>query len=135
MTTMLKNVIIVDGSGWIPFWGDIVLEGDKIAILRSGENTLFNEEKTFDKVINYDRKAYVIPGVYDDMTKEKYEEELQSILADLQAGIKIEKAVRKLTGYGVGQREFTKQGVVANIAVLDKPATKIITAYAAGKEL
>ncbi|MBQ8084382.1 MAG: hypothetical protein IJ720_01955 [Clostridia bacterium] len=135
MTTMLKNVIIVDGSGWIPFWGDIVLEGDKVAILRSGENTLFNEEKTFDKVINYDRKAYVIPGVYDDMTKEKYEEELQSILADLQSGLKIEKAVRKLTGYGVGQREFTKEGVVANIAVLDKPATKIITAYAAGKEL
>ena len=135
MTTMLKNVIIVDGSGWIPFWGDIVLEGDKVAILRSGENTLFNEEKTFDKVINYDRKAYVIPGVYDDMTKEKYEEELQSILADLQSDLKIEKAVRKLTGYGVGQREFTKEGVVANIAVLDKPATKIITAYAAGKEL
>ena len=135
MTTMLKNVIIVDGSGWIPFWGDIVIEGDKVAILRSGENTLFNEEKTFDKVTNYDRKAYVIPGVEDDMTLEKYEEELKSILADLESGLKIEKAVRKLTGYGVGQREFTKEGVIANVAVIDKPATKIITAYAAGKEL
>lgn len=135
MTKMLKNVIIVDGSGWIPFWGDIVIEGDKILYLRSGENTLFNEEKTFDEVINYDRKAYVIPGVHDDMTMEKYEEELQSILADLQSGLKIEKAVRKLTGYGVGQREFTVQGGVANIAVLDKPATKILAAFAAGKQL
>ena len=131
MTNMLKNVIIVDGSGWIPFWGDIVIEDGKIAILRSGENTLFNEEKT----TNYDRKAYVIPGVDAEMTMEKYEDELKAILADLQAGVKIEKAVRKLTGYGVGQREFTKEGVVANIAVLDKPATKIITAYAAGEEL
>lgn len=135
MTTMLKNVIIVDGSGWIPFWGDIVLEDDKVAILRSGENTLFNEEKTFDTVIDYKRGAYVIPGVEDEMTMEKYEAELQSILADLASGLKIEKAVRKLTGYGVGQREFTVEGVVANIAVLDKPATKILKAFAAGKEL
>ena len=135
MTNMLKNVIIVDGSGWIPFWGDIVIEDGKIAILRSGENTLFNEEKTFDKVTNYDRKAYVIPGVDAEMTMEKYEDELKSILADLEAGVKIEKAVRKLTGYGVGQREFTKEGVVANVAVLDQPATKILAAFAAGKEL
>ena len=135
MTTMLKNVIIVDGSGWIPFWGDIVLEDDKVAILRSGENTLFNEEKTFDTVIDYKRGAYVIPGVEDEMTMEKYEAELQSILADLASGLKIEKAVRKLTGYGVGQREFTVEGVVANVAVLDKPATKILKAFAAGKEL
>ena len=116
MTNMLKNVIIVDGSGWIPFWGDIVIEDGKV-------------------VTNYDRKAYVIPGVDAEMTMEKYEEELKSILADLEAGVKIEKAVRKLTGYGVGQREFTKEGVVANIAVLDKPATKILAAYAAGEEL
>ena len=113
----------------------LFIEDGKIAILRSGENTLFNEEKTFDKVTNYDRKAYVIPGVDAEMTMEKYEDELKSILADLEAGVKIEKAVRKLTGYGVGQREFTKEGVVANVAVLDKPATKILAAYAAGEEL
>ncbi len=135
MTNMIKNVIIVDGSGWIPFWGDIVIEDGKIAILRSGENTLMREEKTFDKVTDYDRKAYVIPGVDAEMTKEKYEEELKTILADLEAGVRIEKSVRKLTGYGVGQREFTKEGVVANIAIIDKPATKIITAFAAGEEL
>ena len=135
MTNMLKNVIIVDGSGWIPFWGDIVIEDGKVAILRSGENTLFNEEKTFDKVTDYDRKAYVIPGVDAEMTMEKYEAQLKSVLADMESGLKIEKAVRKLTGYGVGQREFTVEGVVANLCVLDKPVTKIITAFAAGEEL
>lgn len=135
MTNMLKNVLIVDGSGWIPFWGDIVLEDGKVAYLRSGENTLMREEKTFDKITDYGRDAYVIPGVDAEMTKEKYEEELKSIQADLKAGVKLEKAVRKLTGYGVGQREFTKEGVVANVAVIDRAATKILAAFAAGEEL
>ena len=58
MTNMLKNVIIVDGSGWIPFWGDIVIEDGKIAIRRlvthrtQGQNWIVEEGlKPGEKVV------------------------------------------------------------------------------------
>ena len=144
MPTMVKNVLVVDGSGWIPFWGNLIIEDQVIKELGSGENVLIAEEPRCDKILNYKAgdfpgktapEAYLIPGLKAGMTMEDYQEELDQILADVKTGTKIEKAFRKLTGFGTGQREFLKQGSPANFMIVDKPATKILTAFTAGEEL
>ena len=75
MVTSLKNVLIVDGTGWFPYWTDVLIEDGKIKDILSGENVAIREEKNFGKVINYKvgeyPGAYVIPGFDSDMTMEK----------------------------------------------------------------
>ena len=55
MTNMLKNVIIVDGSGWIPFWGDIVIEDGKmtkdLALITTLENVEVLSSLDFIKAV------------------------------------------------------------------------------------
>ena len=131
MVTCLKNVLIVDGSGWIPFLGDIVIEDDKVSIVSS----LYQIADTFDKTEDYKWNAYCISGFDAPMTKEKYEAELATLKADVESGTRIHKAVRKLTGYGVGQREYLKAGVPADVFVVDKDLTTVLAAYADGKAL
>ena len=144
MPTMVKNVLVVDGSGWLPIWGNLIIEDQVIKEMAFGENVLITEEPRCDKILSYKYddfpgktapQAYLIPGLKDGMTMADYQEELDQILADVKTGTKIEKAFRKLTGYGTGQREFLVRGSTANFMIVDKPATKILTAFTAGKEL
>lgn len=144
MPTMVKNVLVVDGSGWLPFWGNLIIEDRVIKEMAVGENVLISKEPICDKILSYKPgdfpgktapEAYLIPGLKDGMTMEDYQAELDQILANVKTGMKIEKAFRKLTGFGAGQREFLKQGSPANFMIVDKPATKILTAFTAGKEL
>ncbi len=142
MTTLLKNVLVVDGSGWFPFWGDVLIEDETVKEIFYGENRIVRQEKDLDVVKNYKTYlnnefpgAYVIPGMEEDMTMEKYQKELIDILNGMAGGLKIEKAVRKLTGYGVGQREYLLAGKPADVMVVDKESKQILAAYAKGKEL
>jgi len=144
MITMLKNVLVVDGSGWFPFWGDVLLEDDKIKLISCGENILIREEKNYDRILNFKDgdypghklpDAYLIPGFEEDMTMEKYQKELNQIIADLKSGMKIEASIRKMTGFGAGQRDYLVNGGKANVAIIDSSVTKILMAFADGKEL
>ena len=49
MTTMLKNVLVVDGSGWFPYWGDVIIEDGTIKFIGYGENCCMNMEKDCDE--------------------------------------------------------------------------------------
>lgn len=144
MVTELKNVLIIDGTGWIPYWGNVVVEDQIIKQMTSGENVLIAEEPGYDRILNFKPgdfpgktapEAYLIPGLSNNMTMEQYQEELDAILADMKTGTKPEKAFRKLTGLGTGQREFLVEGMPANFMIVDKPITKILTAFAGGREL
>lgn len=135
MITSLKNVLIVDGSGWIPFLGDVVLKDDKVEIVSSGEDCLYDIDSTFDIIDDYEKSAYVIPGFDSPMTMEKYQNELDTLRNEVKSGKKIEKAVRALTGYGVGQREYLLAGKAADVFVADEKLENILAAYADGKKL
>lgn len=135
MVTSLKDVMIVDGSGWLPFLGDVVMDGGKVSKVASGTCTLYVEEPSFDEIKKFDTYDYLVPGFDAPMTKEKYEAELKKIADAVSAGQKIEKAVRSMTGYGVGQREYLKDGVAANVMVVDKDLKTIKAAYADGKSV
>lgn len=145
MKIMLKNVLVVDGSGWLPFWGDVVMEGGKVINIFHGENTALHLESSMDKIYDYKAgdytlasglTAYVIPGFEPPMTMEKYEAELQKIIADLAAGKEIGKSVREMTGFGYDKIEFLLPGSPANVMVIDKkPTTKILKAFADGEEI
>ena len=56
-------------------------------------------------------------------------------MKDMGTGMKLEKAYRKQTGYGLGQREYMVAGMKANLIVLDKETKKIAMSFADGKEL
>ena len=81
MVTQLKNVIIVDGTGWEPYWGDVLIEDGKIKDIISGENIVIAEEKNFDKILNFKvgefPNAWLVPAFEDGMTKEKFQKEVQ----------------------------------------------------------
>ena len=103
MVTQLKNVIIVDGTGWEPY----------------GEFP----------------NAWLVPAFEDGMTKEKFQKELDEIKSDMASGMKIQKSIRKMTGFGVGQREYLVKGMAANVMVIDKKTKEMLAAFADGKEL
>ena len=50
MKLMLKNVLIVDGSGWFPYWGDVVCEDGVVTYIAHGENTIMDQEASMDKI-------------------------------------------------------------------------------------
>lgn len=145
MKTMLKNVLIVDGSGWFPFWGDVVFEDGVVTYIAHGENTIMDQEASMDEIIDYKEgdytlaqgwKAYLVPGIDAPMDMAKYEKQLEKIIADEKAGKKIEKSVREMTGFGYDKIEFLKVGSPANFMLVDrKPVSKILAAYADGKKL
>ena len=139
MVTQLKNVIIVDGTGWEPYWGDVLIEDGKIKDIISGENIVIAEEKNFDKILNFKvgefPNAWLVPAFEDGMTKEKFQKELDEIKSDMASGMKIQKSIRKMTGFGVGQREYLVKGMVANVMVIDKKTKEMLAAFADGKEL
>ena len=138
MKLMLKNVLIVDGSGWFPYWGDVVCEDD-------GENTIMDQEASMDKIVDYKEgdytlaqgwKAYLVPGIDAPMDMAKFEKQLEKIIADEKAGKPIEKSVREMTGFGYDKIEFLKVGSPATFMLVDrKPVSKILAAYVDGKEL
>lgn len=145
MKTMLKNVLVVDGSGWLPFWGDIVMEDGKVTYIANGENTIMDRESGMDEIYDYKEgdytlaiglTAYAVPGIEEPASLETYEKQLEKIMADEAAGKKIEKSVREMTGFGYDKIEFLKAGSPANIMVVDrKPVSKILAAFADGKKL
>lgn len=148
MTTLLKNVLIVDGTGWIPYWGDILLEDDKVKLVSSGENVLYREEKTFDKIVNFKKDTAPGGGSYPEafafvmvgdgpFTKADYLEFVDKINADAKDDTykAFAMAYRKQTGYGVGQREYLVAGRPANMICVDKNTKKVVKAYADGKEV
>ena len=145
MKIMLKNVLVVDGSGWLPFWGDIVIEDGKVTYIANGENTIMDREASMDKIYDYKEgdytlatglTAYAVPGIDAPMDLEKFEKQLEKIIADEAAGKRIEKSVREMTGFGYDKIEFLKVGSPADIMVVDrKPVSKILKAFADGKEL
>lgn len=145
MKVMLKNVLVVDGSGWAPYWGDIVMEDGIVKKISYGENTLFAEEPAMDQILDYKDgdytlargfKAYAVPGIDAPMDMAKYEKELEKIIAAEKTGKPIEKTVREMTGFGFDKIEFLKPGVPANIMLVDrKPVTKILKAFVDGKEI
>lgn len=145
MKVMLKNVLIVDGSGWFPYWGDIVMEDGKVTYLAHGENTIIDQEASMDVIHDFKDgdytlatgwKAYAVPGIGADMDMAKFEKQLEKIIADEKAGKKIEKSVREMTGFGYDQIEYLKVGADANIMLVDrKPVTKILKAFVDGKEI
>ncbi len=145
MKIMLKNVLVVDGSGWFPFWGDIVMEDGKVTNIYHGENTALHLEATMDKIYDYKAgdytlatglDAYVVPGIDAPMDMAKYEAQLEKIIAAEKAGKPIEKIVREMTGFGYDKIEFLKPGVAANVMVLDrKPVSKILKAFVDGEEI
>lgn len=148
MLTELKNVLIVDGTGWIPYWGDIVLEDDKVKIVSSGENILIRDEKTFDKIENFKKDTAPGNGSFPEafafamvgegpFTKKDYQEFVKKVLADATDDTykALAVAYRKQTGYGLGQREYLVPGIPANIIVIDKNTKEIVLAYADGKQL
>lgn len=147
MKTMLKNVLLVDGSGWFPFWGDIVMEDGVVTQIAHGENTILDQEASMDQIFDYGAgkpeytlaqglTAYAVPGIDAPMDMAKYEAQLEKIIADEKAGKKIEKTVREMTGFGYDKIEFLKVGSPANIMIVDrKPVSKILKAFADGKEL
>ena len=140
MVTQLKNVLVVDGTGWFPYWGDILIEDDTIKDIISGENIIIREEKNFDRTVNFKRGekpgAYAFVAVGDGpFTKADYEKLVDDIMKDMGTGMKLGKAYRKQTGYGLGQREYMVAGMKANLIVLDKETKKIAMSFADGKEL
>ncbi len=145
MKVMLKNVLIVDGSGWFPYWGDIVMEDGKVTYLAHGENTILDQEASMDVIHDFKDgdytlatgwKAYAVPGIGGDMDMAKFEKQLEKIIADEKAGKKIEKSVREMTGFGYDQIEYLKVGADADIMLVDrKPVTKILKAFVGGKEI
>lgn len=145
MKIMLKNMLVVDGSGWLPFWGDIVMEDGVVTHIANGENTILDLEGAMDQIFDYKEgdytlatglAAYAVPGIDAPMDMEKYEKQLEKIIADEKAGKKIEKSVREMTGFGYDKIEFLKVGSPANIMVVDrKPVTKILKAFVDGKEI
>ncbi len=145
MKIMLKNVLVVDGSGWFPFWGDIVMEDGKVTNIYHGENTALHLEATMDKIYDYKAgdytlatglDAYVVPGIDAPMDMAKYEAQLEKIIAAEKAGKPIEKIVREMTGFGYDKIEFLKPGVAANVMVVDrKPVSKILKAFVDGEEI
>ena len=143
MTKCFKNVLVVDGSGWFPYWADLFVEDGKVTRICYGENTGMNFYKECDEIVDYKKdpagrfpEVYLIPGVNPPMTMEKYEAELKEIMDGLDKGIEIEKTVRKLTGFGYDMIEMIKVDVPADFAIVDKkPTTKILEAYAEGKLL
>ena len=145
MKTMLKNVLIVDGSGWFPFWGDIVMEDGKVTYIAHGENTIMEQEASMDIILDFKEgdytlaqgwKAYAVPGIDAPMDMAKYEKQLEKIIADETAGKPIEKSVREMTGFGYDKIEFLKVGSPANIMLVDrKPVTKILKAFVDGEEI
>lgn len=147
MTTELKNVYIVDGTGWIPYWGDILLEDDKIKTISAGENILIWDEKTFDKIVNFKKDpspggtypeafAFVMIGE-GPFTKADYQKFVDQVNADTKDdSLKaFAMAYRKQTGFGVGQREYMVAGMKANIICVDINTRKIVDCYADGKQL
>ena len=126
MKLMLKNVLIVDGSGWFPYWGDVVCEDvDQIVDYKEGDYTLAQGWK-----------AYLVPGIDAPMDMAKFEKQLEKIIADEKAGKKIEKSVREMTGFGYDKIEFLKVGSPATFMLVDrKPVTKILDAYVDGVKL
>lgn len=148
MTTLLKNVLIVDGTGWIPYWGDILLEDGKVKLVSSGENILIREEPTYDKIDNFKKDSAPGGGSYPEafafamvgegpFTKADYQKFVDKINADTKGDTYKDFAVayRKQTGFGVGQREYLVAGIPANIIAVDKNTKKIVKAYADGKEI
>ena len=51
MKLMLKNVLIVDGSGWFPYWGDVVCEDGVVTYIAHGENTIMDQEASMDQIV------------------------------------------------------------------------------------
>ena len=145
MKIMLKNVLIVDGSGWFPFWGDVVATDGVVTYIAHGENTIMDQEASMDEIYDYKEgdytlaqgwKAYLVPGIDAPMDMEKYEKQLEAIIAGEKAGKPIEKTVRELTGFGYDKIEFLKVGSPANFMLVDrKPVTKILDAFVDGKKL
>lgn len=148
MTTMLKNVLIVDGTGWIPYWGDLLLEDDKVKIVSSGENILIRDEPTFDKIEDFKKDKAPGNGSYPEVfafamvgegpfTKADYQKFVDTVVADTKGDTYKDFGVayRKQTGFGTGQREYLVEGMPANIIVVDKETRKIVKAYADGKEV
>jgi len=131
MITELKSALIYDGTGWLPYLGDIVMEDSMVQHIGYGRDTLYMEEPGYDRKIDCDGLA-IIPGTDAPMTMAKYEREVQYIKG---SGKTVQKAVRDLTGQGPGQREFLKDGVPADVAVVDLHTWKIVRAYADGREL
>jgi len=88
MVTQLKNVLVVDGTGWFPYWGDILIEDDTIKDIISGENIIIREEKNFDRTVNFKRGekpgAYAFVAVGDGpFTKADYEKLVDDIMNPL----------------------------------------------------
>ncbi|MBQ8063147.1 MAG: hypothetical protein IJ720_01510 [Clostridia bacterium] len=145
MKTMLKNVLVVDGSGWFPYWGDVVFEDGVVTYIANGENTILDQEPSMDEIIDYKDgdytlaqgwKAYLVPGIDAPMDMAKFEKQLEKIIADEKAGKPIEKSVREMTGFGYDKIEFLKAGSPADFMLVDrKPVTKILAAYADGKKI
>lgn len=145
MKLMLKNVLIVDGSGWFPYWGDVVCENGEVTYIAHGENTIMDQEASMDKIVDYKEgdytlaqgwKAYLVPGIDAPMDMAKFEKQLDVIIAGEKAGKPIEKTVRELTGFGYDKIEFLKVGSPATFMLVDrKPVTKILAAYVDGEEL
>ncbi len=145
MKLMLKNVLIVDGSGWFPFWGDVVCEDGVVTYIAHGENTIMDQEASMDQIVDYKEgdytlaqgwKAYLVPGIDAPMDMAKFEKQLEKIIADEKAGKKIEKSVREMTGFGYDKIEFLKVGSPATFMLVDrKPVTKILDAYVDGVKL
>ena len=145
MKIMLKNVLVVDGSGWFPFWGDIVMEDGKVTNIYHGENTALHTEASMDKIYDYKAgdytlatglTAYAVPGIEPPMTMEKYQAQLEQIMEGIHKGTPIEKTVRAMTGFGYDKIEFLLPGSPANIMIVDKkPTTQILKAFADGEEI
>ena len=145
MKLMLKNVLIVDGSGWFPYWGDVVCEDGVVTYIAHGENTIMDQEASMDKIVDYKEgdytlargwKAYLVPGIDAPMDMAKFEKQLEKSIADEKAGKPIEKSVREMTGFGYDKIEFLKVGSPATFMLVDrKPVSKILAAYVDGKEL